>query len=115
MSGPTCTTKKAEDLRDALREWSSVSERYADFGATDTEPRAVLRWFVKHLLRGNNPEVSKLNWQLYDASMDCTEAANALNGAAEKIKQVVDDTSISDLKSLVAVAEYYYGGGCCDL
>jgi hypothetical protein len=70
-------------FREAHKRFEAVSEQYADYGASDTEPRCVFYSLIESIHRGVVPTVpSTVNgWDLYDL-FNADQAAAALYYAA---------------------------------
>lgn len=71
-------------LVDALKAFETVQNRYADFGACDTEPRGVMADLLEQLHAGVDPVVgtSASWWQLFSDMPGVEQAAAALTTAA---------------------------------
>lgn len=81
-------------VRDAVKAWHEVSEKYAEFGASDTEPRAefaILMSSVDDYVAGYGqirriPTTAR-QWQLFSHMNGSAEAARELTKAARAAVQ----------------------------
>lgn len=85
-------------LKEAIRKFEKTQDKYRSFGAMDTEPDGVFQQIVADAFAGKEPAVprSGSGWELYDSSMDCTEAATALSAAAREVVDVIENAKIRD-------------------
>ena len=71
--------------------WYETADLYADFGASDTEPRSVFAEIVIDLAQGRDPKVPTTirGWQLYSGEVKdgktSANAARALTAAAQHV------------------------------
>ena len=81
MSSEYATIKKA------VEEFWAAQDKYANFGANDSEPRHVFYRLISQALDGKNvtvPSNAEL-WQLYSDMPGCGKAATALNAATRRV------------------------------
>lgn len=74
-----------KSFAEAVEEFRSAQEEYADFGASDTEPRCVFRLLIEDLYEGNEVKVPTTirGWQLFSTMPGAGKAARALTRAAK--------------------------------
>jgi len=91
-----------EQVREAVKEFESVQQKYADFGAWDTEPDGVFQVLLKRAFVKGECKVPRSSsaWQLYTSSMDCTEAGEALGDACQRVVDLVVRTPLSERAEL---------------
>lgn len=96
-------------LKEAISRFEKVQEKYRSFGAGDTEPDGVFQRIVADAFEGKEPAVprSGAGWELYDSSMDCTEAASALYTAACAVVDVIETAKIRDYAAMKKFVENY--------
>ena len=70
--------------------WYATAERYADFGASDTEPRAEFAQIVIDLAydRASSVPSTVREWQLFSEMKGNGLAAIALTRAAKKVVRI---------------------------
>jgi hypothetical protein len=84
---------------EACNAWFDTADRYADFGASDTEPRSVFAQIIVDLYKGTDPVIptkassdawSEPNWQLYSGEdmRGNGLAAAALTRAARRAVEI---------------------------
>lgn len=75
------------EVKAAIKNFSTVQQRFSNFGACDSEPCYVFADLLRKTIRGKEPTVPKTaeDWQLYSSSMDCSVAAAALHDAAREV------------------------------
>jgi hypothetical protein len=84
-------------------------EKYKEFGAYDTEPDGVFQWLVDQAVKGLKPDIPRTGarWDLYDSSMDCTEAARALHDQALNVITAIEECPVRDLDLLRSKLQEY--------
>ena len=100
----TTTFKEAADT------WYAVAEKFADTGASDTEPRGEFAQIVIDLAEGKTPVVPTKawggygvpSWQLYSEVKGNGFAAIALTRAARKVVKL----GLANRGDAIAYAEY---------
>lgn len=100
---------KTMTFKEAAEAWYAVADKYAEFGAYDTEPRAEFAQIVIDLVYdrahyGKAPEVPTTvrGWQLYSEMKGNGLAAIALTRAARKVVEV----GLRDREGAIRYAEY---------
>jgi hypothetical protein len=102
-------TLTVEKLREAVRRFEHMQTKYRKFGALDTEPDGVFQRLIADAFDGKEPSIprSGAGWELYDSSMDCTEAAAALADAAREVIDVIENSKIRDHRPMQKFIEDY--------
>lgn len=74
-----------DDFTQARKAFEATQDRYASFGACDTEPRAVFASLLYALTDGNDPQILTTadGWDLFSDKPGAEEAAAALTAAAQ--------------------------------
>jgi hypothetical protein len=85
-------------LNELIAAFEKTQQKYRSFGAMDTEPDGVFQGLLRAAVDGKTPNVPRTAnaWELYANSMNCDEAAAALEKAA---RAVVDAIEAVPLKS----------------
>lgn len=75
---------RLELVKDAVKTFSDVQDRYTKYGARDTEPGAVFQSLLVRaaLAKPVQTALDGRGWQLFTSSMNCNAAAKALSRAA---------------------------------
>jgi len=96
-------------LHEAISKFEFMQNKYRQFGALDTEPDGVFQRLLVDAFEGKEPAIprSGAGWELYDSSMDCTEAATALSDAAREVITVIENAKIRDQRQLQKLIEDY--------
>ena len=96
-------------FKEAAEAWYAVADKYSEFGAYDTEPRAEFAQIVIDLVYdrahyGQPPKVPTTvrGWQLYGEMKGNGLAAIALTRAARKVVEV----GMADREGAIRYAEY---------
>jgi hypothetical protein len=78
---------KTTTFAEAAQSWYDTADRYAEFGASDTEPRAEFAEIVIALVGGFEPVIPTTvhGWQLFSEMKGNGFAAAALTRAARKV------------------------------
>lgn len=94
---------------DEIKKFEATQQKYKQFGAYDTEPDGIFQWVIDQAVKGLKPDVPRTGdkWDLYDTSMDCTEAAQALHDQALKVVTAIEDCPVRDLDLLQAKLKEY--------
>ena len=85
------TNGQDDSFDQAAAFWYETADLYADFGASDTEPRSVFAEIVIDLAEGRDPKVPTTirGWQLYSGEVkdgkNSANAARALTAAAQHV------------------------------
>lgn len=89
-------------VKNAVKQFKAVQEKYRAFGATDTEPDAIFQGILMAARKGKDFEIpqSGAGWELYASSMNCDEAAAALHFAALVAVQAILACTIKDAQEL---------------
>lgn len=91
-------------FKDAADGWYAVAEKYAAFGAYDTEPRAEFAQIVIDLAEGRKPVIPTTvkGWQLFSEMKGNGFAAIALTRAAKKVVKA----ALADPDGAISYADY---------
>lgn len=78
-------------IQEAFQRFYRVQDRYACYGAYDSEPCYVMRSYLRKSLRFDEgparlPTTAE-DWQLYTCSMKCGNAARSLTSALKKLEK----------------------------
>lgn len=94
-------------VKQKIAEMFGVMDKYEEFGASDTEPRAVFSGLLEDLANGQEPEVPSTarGWQLF-SDMEGNEIAAAV--LHDKAIEVLTAANADHLGFREAI-EYYYG------
>lgn len=100
---------KTMTFKEAADAWYAVADKYSDFGAYDTEPRAEFAQIVIDLVYdrahyGKSPVVPTTveGWQLFSEMKGNGLAAIALTRAARKVVEI----GLADREGAIRYAEY---------
>jgi hypothetical protein len=103
------TTRKQDIMaittfKEAADAWYATADKYADLGASDTEPRGEFAQIVIDLAAGNTPTVPTTvdGWQLFSEMKGNGFAAIALTRAARKVVEI----GLADREGAIRYAEY---------
>lgn len=80
--------KPLEEVQEAIKQFEKTQRDYSKFGAYDTEPSAEWQYAIIRSILGNSILIPE-NWDLYDTSMDCKEATEAINKSAKESLKVI--------------------------
>lgn len=91
-------------FKEAADAWYAVADKYADTGASDTEPRCEFTVIVASLAHGKEPVVPTTvrDWQLYSEVKGNGFAAIALTRAARKVVKL----GLANRGDAIEYAEY---------
>ncbi|MGO9110430.1 MAG: hypothetical protein ACLP9L_14500 [Thermoguttaceae bacterium] len=83
---------RLDEIKAGIQEFEKLQDRYARFGAADTEPSGVFQSLFVRAVRGERPVVPMTGegWELYTLSMDCSEPAQALAAQAQKVVDLIE-------------------------
>jgi hypothetical protein len=78
-------------IKKAVEKIWAVQDKYANFGACDTEPRIILRSLLQKAVKGELVTVPSTGvaWELYANSMSCNKAAKSLHSATTKLIKLI--------------------------
>jgi hypothetical protein len=78
-------------IKKAVEKIWAVQDKYAKFGACDTEPRIILRSLLRKAVKGETVTVPTTGaaWELYADSMSCNQAAKSLHSATTKLIKLI--------------------------
>jgi hypothetical protein len=93
---------RIEQIFAEIKAFEALQSKYRNFGANDTEPDGVFQRLLDRAIKGEGPAIPRTGagWDLYDRSMDCTEAANALHDQALKIVQLIEGCPVREIANL---------------
>lgn len=91
-------------LKQKIDEFRAVQSKWRKFGASDTEPNATFAYLMEQTLAGESVNIGKNFWQLYDGSMDCTDAHIELTNKANEVVYQVNNSPYHAVKQ---IANYY--------
>lgn len=94
-------------FKEAAAAWQAASDKYSEYGAGDTEPRAEFAILVEKIIQdrvGDSIPRTVDDWQLFDIP-GSKRAALALHRAAVKCVKAGKD----DMRGAVAWYKYTYG------
>ena len=101
-----------EAVQAAIKKFEEVQQKYAEYGANDTEPDMVFQCALVKTIEYDLADemLDDANfWELYTTSMDCTEAAKQLAIAAQDCMDELEDALVdSDEREAVLrwIADY---------
>jgi hypothetical protein len=86
------------ELETALKEIDAAMSKYADYGASDSEPIYVVRKILENAVNGKPVKVPRTgnDWQLYSCSMDCSEPASVLHNVCQKAVDIILNTPMKN-------------------
>lgn len=102
---------------EACAAWYATAEKYAEFGAYDTEPRAEFADIVVDLAQGKTPVVPQKanssewrerNWQLYSTMKGSFFAGKALTRAAERVVKVAARSTEAEIQHYAQYQGWYW-------
>jgi len=98
-----------ETLKRLIHEFEKTQEKYAKFGAHDTEPDAIFQQLLVTAARQGRDRVPReaKGWDLYTCSMDCSEAGAALTAKADEIVKFILSLSEADRRIIGRHLEDY--------
>jgi hypothetical protein len=78
------STVTLQTIKNAIKNFEAVQNKFRSFGANDTEPDSVFQGILWAVINDEDTSIpmSGDGWELYSSSMDCKEAADALHLAA---------------------------------
>jgi hypothetical protein len=105
----TQTTPPVKAVFNEITKFQATQQKYKEFGACDTEPDGVFQWLVDQAVKGLKPDIPRTGakWDLYDSSMDCTEAARALHDQALNVITAIEACPVRDLDLLRSKLQEY--------
>ena len=85
-----------------IKKFEETQRKYKEYGAGDSEPDGVFQRVLDAAIKGSGPAIPRTGngWDLYDHSMDCSEAANALHDQALAVVRAIENCPIRDLGQL---------------
>lgn len=94
-----------DKLKAAIKDFEAAQQKYAEFGAHDTEPDGVFQNVLAKAINGDEVimPTSPTDWQLFASSMKCGPAARALTSACRKAAKIILGCT---LKDATAMREY---------
>jgi hypothetical protein len=98
-----------EAIKDAVKNFQATQQKYCKYGAYDTEPDSVFQgilWKIIHDKDVNIPQTGD-GWELYAASMDCSEAAAALHASCLCVVQAIWACPHKDMREVRKHIEDY--------
>jgi hypothetical protein len=100
----TTKTKKTglAKFKEDVKKWETLTHKFADFGAADTEPDAVFQWCLRTRLNDKDVKIprSANEWQLYTVMPGVGLAAAHLTKALVRCLQSLGQVTISEQKEL---------------
>ena len=101
---------KAEQVKAAMADFYRVASEYADFGASDTEPRSVFAGCVCDAFEQGVDRVERSGafWQLYSSVPGYGKAARALYSATKRVVKLILSSKRKDQDAVEAAIEYYF-------
>ncbi len=78
---------ESDTIKKAVEKFWAAQDNYANFGASDSEPRHVFHRLISRALEGKDvsvPANAEL-WQLYSDMPGCGKAATALHTATKRV------------------------------
>lgn len=84
MSTTETPVDHLQAVKKAIKNFEATQSKYSEFGAHDTEPDGVFQGILWRVIHDKDAKIPQTGdgWDLFDSSMDCTEAAAALHLAA---------------------------------
>lgn len=109
MSATAETKTGVPAVKAAVKIFEAAQAKYRDYGAQDTEPDGVFQGMLWKLANDEDVVIpqSGAGWELYDSSMDCAEAAQALHLAALGVVQAIFACSMKESRELRKYLEDY--------
>jgi len=91
-----------ERVREAVKCFESVQQKYDAYGAWDTEPDGVFQVLLKRAFVKGECKVPYTGsaWQLYTSSMNCSEAGSALGDACQRVVDLIVRVPLSERAEL---------------
>ena len=98
-----------ERVAEAVEAFEAVQQQYDDYGAWDTEPDGVFQVLLKRAFVRGSCKVPRTGsaWQLYTASMNCTEAGMALGRAAQVVVDLIVQAPLRERRELGSYLKGY--------
>ena len=100
----TTKTKKQgiDKFKDDVEKWEALSNKFAKFGASDTEPDAVFQRCLRDKVNGIDVKVprSARDWQLYSSMQGVGLAAFHLTKVLVRCLDSLGQVTVSEQKEL---------------
>lgn len=86
-----------DELKKVVAEFEKLQDKFADFGASDTEPDGVFQVVLVRAFKGKDylPTTAH-DWELYSDMPGSAEVAKKLTAVALKARDLIRDTKISE-------------------
>lgn len=100
----TTKTKKQgiDKFKDDVKKWEALSNKFAKFGASDTEPDSVFQRCLRNKVNGVDVKVprSARDWQLYYSMQGVGLAASHLTKALVRCLDSFEQITVSEQNEL---------------
>lgn len=98
----TAAPSSVQSVKDAIRKFEAAQAKYRSHGAQDTEPDGIFQSIIWRVINDKEVSIPKTGdgWELYASSMDCTEAARALEEATRDVLREIQNCPMSESKEL---------------
>lgn len=98
-----------ERVREAVKYFEAVQQKYDDYGAWDTEPDGVFQSLLKRAFVKGECKVPYTGdaWELYTSTMDCELAGVALGDACQRVVDLIVRVPGSERGELKAFLKGY--------
>ena len=105
----TTTKTSAEKLKDAVAKFDALETKYADLGASDTEPDGVWQWLLARAYKGSDVTApdNPNEWQLYSDMAGAKTAAKAMGRAAQKAIDIIQESKLNERSEIAEVLRYF--------
>ena len=89
-------------LNELIAAFEKTQQKYRSFGAIDTEPDGIFQRLLCDAVNSKTPSIPRTAdaWELYANSMNCDEAAAALEKAARAVVDAIEAVPIKSAEPI---------------
>lgn len=98
-----------DKIKEAIKEFEDLQNKYAKFGAYDTEPDGEFQFILTRTIKNEKCEIPKTprEWQLFTDMPGVDIAANRLTKKVEEITNLIRNTIIGNSRDIVNYLKDY--------
>ena len=100
----TTKTKKTgvDKFKEDVKKWEALSNKFAKFGASDTEPDTVFQWCLKDKADGADVKIPQTarDWQLFTGMQGVGLVASHLTKALVRCLDSLGKVTVTEYKEL---------------
>lgn len=96
-------------LKAVIKEFEEAQEKWANCGASDSEPDGVFQSILIKALRGKKPKIPStvLGWEIYSANANSKKAAKELHNILKKAVAIIEACPIGESGKIKLYLEDY--------